>query len=310
MPLDSWLLPLDIQFAYHLYFMTQTAPIVVGIDFSDSSGFVLRQAVHAGQLSGSPVIAVHVLNRGKLLHWAKEHNTEALMNQAEEKLKALAEEEVPGAELAFEICVGRPYEELARITKAYDASRLVIAANERAKTQLGSIASRCVRTVPSDVLIVRDWLSGNFNKVVVCTDFSARSNRLIEKAIEIATVNDAALDIVHVIYPPDKDYWGKSLADPSEDGPSYEESIRADAKAKMDHCLAGFEEQTKDINCSGTILESTTPSVELTYHISESGADLVVLGTRGHSKLASIFVGTNAERLMHDVTVSVLAARV
>ena len=290
--------------------MKQTAPILVGIDFSDSSGFVLRQAVHAGQLSGSPVIAVHVLNRSKLLHWAQDHNIDKLMNQAEEKLKTLAQEEVPDAELTFEICVGRPYEQLARITKTYQASRLVIAANERAKTQLGTIASRCVRTVPSDVLIVRDWLSGNFNKVVVCTDFSATSNRLIEKAIEIATVNGAELNVTHVIYPPDQDYWGKSLTEPSEGGPSYEESIRSEAKARMDRCLSEFKDQTKNIKCTGTILESTTPSVELTYHISESGADLVVLGTRDHSKLASVFVGTNAERLMHDVTVSVLAARV
>jgi nucleotide-binding universal stress UspA family protein len=36
----------------------------------------------------------------------------------------------------------------------------------------------------------------------------------------------------------------------------------------------------------------------------------VVLGTRGHSRLASYFIGTNAERLLHDATVSVLAVRV
>jgi nucleotide-binding universal stress UspA family protein len=38
-------------------------------------------------------------------------------------------------------------------------------------------------------------------------------------------------------------------------------------------------------------------------------ADLVVMGTRGHSKLASYFIGTNAERLLQDLPVSVLAVR-
>jgi nucleotide-binding universal stress UspA family protein len=58
------------------------------------------------------------------------------------------------------------------------------------------------------------------------------------------------------------------------------------------------------------ILESISSSLALTHHVQDSGADLVVLGTRGHSRLASFFIGTNAERLLHDATVSVLAVRV
>jgi nucleotide-binding universal stress UspA family protein len=57
------------------------------------------------------------------------------------------------------------------------------------------------------------------------------------------------------------------------------------------------------------VLESEMPSVAITTHVKFSGADLVVMGTRGHSPMASYFLGTNAERLLHDASVSVLAVR-
>jgi nucleotide-binding universal stress UspA family protein len=289
--------------------MKKTAPIVVGIDFSESSGSILRKAVHAGRLWGSPVIAVHVLKLGKLQHWGK-GNQPDLMDQAKDRLQALVQRESPDAEIDYEICVGRPAEELERITKAHKASRLVIAANDTTKKNLGSIASRCIRTVSTDVLIVRNWQSGNFKKVMVCTNFAAASEQLVRKAVEIAATHNAALEVVNVIYPPDQDYWGDSLADVGEDDLSYTESIRAEAQARMDQCLASFSDHLKTIEHTATILESEVPSVALTFHVNDSGADLVVLGTRSHSKLASIFVGTNAEKLMNDSTVSVLAARI
>ncbi len=40
-----------------------------------------------------------------------------------------------------------------------------------------------------------------FKKIVVCTDFSADSEKALERALEIAKANRASLDVVHVIEP-------------------------------------------------------------------------------------------------------------
>ena len=57
------------------------------------------------------------------------------------------------------------------------------------------------------------------------------------------------------------------------------------------------------------ILESRFPSVAITHKAMDSGADLVVLGTHGMSGFVSNFIGSNAEKLINDSAVSVLAVR-
>lgn len=57
------------------------------------------------------------------------------------------------------------------------------------------------------------------------------------------------------------------------------------------------------------MLESELPAVEITGHVRSIAADLVVMGTHGHSPIASHFIGTNAERLIQDAPVSVFAVR-
>ncbi|MCP5535926.1 MAG: universal stress protein [Akkermansiaceae bacterium] len=293
--------------------MNNKAPIIVGIDFSASSPFALRQAVHIGSLTGSPVVAVHVLNTSVLDHWAgtvEQASAHAsLVMQAEARLTALMQEETPDAELLFEVCIGRPAEQLSRIVKERKAVLLVIAANDMTKERLGSISSSCVRTVVTDVLVTRDWQSGDFRKIVACTDLSATSGRVVEKAIELAEVNKAALEFVHVMYPPDKDYWGSTIDDVGDGSLGYVERTRRRVQDAMAQVLEPFTSQLGKLEHSSVILESTVPSVELSCHIKDTGADLVVLGTRAQSKLASIFVGTNAERLLHEAPVSVLAVR-
>lgn len=293
--------------------MKEKAPIIVGIDFSTASPFVLRQAVHIGSLTGSPVVAVHVLSASILHHWAggDPQGTAhiSLARQAESRLADLVQDEVADAGVLFEVCVGRPAEELSRIVRERNAALLIIAANDMTKKHLGSIASRCTRSVPTDVLIARDWQSGNFKKIIACTDFSASSGKLLEKSVAMAEANSAALEVVHVMYPPGKDYWGASIDDPGDGTLSYTERVRNKAQERMSRSLAPYAGRLESLEHTHVILESTAPSVALTYHIKGSGADLVVLGTRVHSKLASIFVGSNAEKLLHDAPVSVLAVR-
>lgn len=292
--------------------MKKQSPIVVGIDFSASSPFVLQQAADLARLHDSRVIAVHVLNASALQHWQGDNRKdahEALSSQAEFRLTEMVREAAPDLGITCQVCVGRPADELNRVVTRHNASLLIIAANDMSKSRLGSIASRCARSVASDVLIVRNWQEGDFRKIVACTDLAARSSGVVVKAIEMAEANQSALEIVHVIYPPEKDYWGESIDDGGDTDESYPQRVRSRATAALDSYLEPYAGRLRELDFSPVILESTVPSVELTYHIKQTGADLAVLGTRVYSKLASIFVGTNAERLLHDAPVSVLAVR-
>jgi nucleotide-binding universal stress UspA family protein len=294
--------------------MKQTTPIIAGIDFSASSSMVLRHAVHAGALHGVPVMAVHVLSDHLLEHWTESGGSrlaiDSLATQAKDRLKKMIAADAPGADIRLEVRSGKPTDELRRIVEEHDSPLLVIAANDMTKKHLGLIASHCVRTIPCDILILRDWQRGDFSKIVVGTNFSHTSDHIVQRSIELANVYRAELEIVHVIYPPDQNIWGETLEHNENSPVSYTEECRTRANEKIANALAAHAQQLAGIKHRSVILESTVPSLALTYHIQDSGADLAVLGTRVHSRLAGYFIGTNAERLMRDATVSVLAVRV
>lgn len=294
--------------------MKSISPIVAGIDFSSPSAAVLRHAVHAANLRGAPVIAVHVLDRGILSHRATRsgpsHGVERFTARAERKLSELAAELAADANVRIEVRCGRPADEMSRLIEETGAGLLVIAANDLTKKRLGSIASRCVRTAPCDVLVLRDWQDGNFSKIAACTDFSPAAARALDRGIDLASSHAAALQIIHVMYPPEQDTWGEILDHESDAPTSYAEECHEHAGDAMAAFLSPFKSRLDSIRHEVVILESVIPSLALTHHVQDSGADLVILGTRGMSPIASHFLGTNAERLLHDAGVSVLAVRI
>ncbi len=293
--------------------MNSTAPIVAGIDFSAPSTAVLRHAVHAAGLSGAPVIAVHVIDSGILSHRfnsARSSNAvEQIKAQAERKLDDLVAAYGSNSNVRTEVRFGRPADELSSVVKDAGAGLLVIAANDLTKKRLGSIASRSVRSAPCDVMVLRDWHDENFSKILVCTDFSPTAGHALGRGIALAAAYGATLEIVHVMYPPSRDVWGEVLDHKSNSDISYAEECQIEIRKEMTAFTAPFKAELETIQHEIVILDSVVPSVALTHHVQDCGADLVVLGTRGLSRIAGLFLGTNAERLLHDAAVSVLAVR-
>ncbi len=293
--------------------MTSKTPIIAGVDFSSASASVIRHAVHAARFTGSSVIAVHVLDTGSLAYRAasggSHPHTAEIAGQAARRLEELIANQPAGATIRAEIRTGSPAAELRRMVEQHGSSLLVIAANDSVKKRLGTIASRCVRSAPCDVLVLRDWQEGDFKKIVVCTDFSNTSTRALERGVALASTLGASLDIVHVMYPPSLDSWGAVMDHPMDSPDHYGK----EARDKVNRCMADFlaphAGPLASVDHRPVILESDSAAAALTYHFQDSGADLVILGTRGVSRLEGFLIGTNAERILQDASVSVLAVR-
>lgn len=286
--------------------------ILAGIDFTAPSPTVLRHAIHTARSMEKSVHAVHVLDSGRIARWAtggEKTSAEAITEQAKHRLDAFVLEHAQDSSVGTEVHLGRSATELCHAVDAHDASLLVIAANDLTKKRLGSVASACVRCASCDVLVLRDWQEVNFEHIVVCTDFSAMSERALKRGVEVALANGARLEIVHVIYPPDKDLWGLPLEPTKGPKETYATRCRERAQREGEAFLAPYTNILEQIEHKLVILESEVASVEINFYLRDSGADLAVIGTRGHSRIGGMFLGTNAERLLHDVAVSVLAVR-
>lgn len=288
-------------------------PIVAAIDFNSSSALVLRQALRASEMNGAKLVAVHVIDESQIdfILSSRDEGVEpvVLENHARESFNRLVADEAPSAEIVFRVAIGKPAEGIARVLEEVSAGLLVIGANDHTKKRLGSVAARCVRTAVCDVLVLRDWHGGRFTKVVVCNDFSATASRAIASGAALAARHGAVLQIVNVIYPPDMDSWGAVLEHREDSATTYSEECHARANATMEKSLAPHLEALAVVDWEALVLEGASSAAAITSHVARVGADLVVLGTRGHSKLASYFIGTNAERLLQDLPVSVMAIR-
>jgi nucleotide-binding universal stress UspA family protein len=138
-----------------------------------------------------------------------------------------------------------------------------------------------------------------FKKIVLALDGSPGSHRVLEVAGNLVVDSTQSLVVVHAV-----EFVGSYKGGPA---PAHlnEEDIQRQVKGQVD-ALAGVgtqvELRTVDVKLGG-------PAVAIAEVAREVQADLIVTGTRGHSAIAGVFVGSVAHRLLHIAPCPVLVVR-
>ncbi len=136
-------------------------------------------------------------------------------------------------------------------------------------------------------------------KIIVATDFSESAAAALQQALWIAERTGAEVAVVHVL----SDLRGALLAMPSEERQQlltgdigrFEHALRADSAARLESLLAPLRGR-------GVSLRPVTlvgvPFLEIIYAVQKEGCDVLLVGTRGLSRLGRFFIGSTAERLV------------
>jgi nucleotide-binding universal stress UspA family protein len=293
--------------------MKTLPPILAGVDFSSSSSQVLGHAARLAAASGCRLIAAHVIPSNTIREW---ENTTGLelriadhLEETTNRLQELVDECSTGVPTAIEVRIGTPHKVLAEIVREQGADLLILGAHDVSRRRLGSVASHCARSVPADILLLRDWQERFFHHIAACVDFSQNSAAVVARAIKMAAAHRASLEIIHVIFPPGSDPWGRVMEQPMDAEISYETRVRERARLRMDEFLRPFAGLLDGIDSKVLILESSSPAAAITAHVDVVGIDLTVTGSGEGSWLADLVLGSNTERLLHDSTSSVLVVR-
>lgn len=289
------------------------SPIIAAVDLSSTSTQVLAHAAKLAAFHGSKLIVSHVIPDGRLKDWAAtmgriasaDSRKTEVIHCLQELVAASCGEVVP----TLEVRVGRPQKVLAEITRAHGAGLLVLGAHDVSKRRLGPVTAQCARSIVADVLILRDWQGRFFRKIAACVDFSPSSLAGLERAISLAALHQAELEIIHVIFPPTRDPWGKAIDHRMDAETDYETEVRERAKSKLHAALEPFSSALAGIESSVLFLESEAPSAAIVAHAEVAEIDLVVIGSQEGSWLSDFVIGSNAERLLYESTSSVLIAR-
>jgi nucleotide-binding universal stress UspA family protein len=288
--------------------------ILVGSDLGAASDEALRQAMTVARAERAELAVCHVLPEPQLRAlFPKEHerDVEALAAIAPRTTAALrAQVERLQAEQALPVEVfveqGSAYVELVDRAEQWGADLIVIGNHGRAELKhlfLGSVAEKVARHAPCTALIARKSPEG---AVLVATDLSDPAQLAIAAGAREASRRKRPLVVMHA-----NDSLSRRTApamallgaNPIIDYP--------DITRERDNLIRQIiESSLKRLEVEAEIrIVSGNPSEEILRLVDSLPAELLVLGTRGHSGVARIMLGGVATHMVESASCSVLAVR-
>lgn len=149
--------------------------------------------------------------------------------------------------------------------------------------------------------------------ILVPCDFSDDSIKSIQYAVELAESVKASITVVHVINQRDLVAVTEAMSRVSAFGGGASMSIDQyldQLKNERSHLI---QKLLGDTMAAGRpvkkIIRVGVPFRELLKAVHESGADLVVMGTKGRSNLAEVVFGSTADKVLRHCPVPLLSIR-
>lgn len=262
--------------------------IIVGTDFSQGSYVALELAVDvANKLQCS--IKIIWVKREKLL--MDEEQLTTMTHLAEEKLKMLCQQHQPNlkhGKMRWEICSGKVGAVLARQARHENAPLIIIGTNGASgfeKYWMGSTAVRIVQEASVPVLTVRQGYDFHkaLERIVVPIRVNINSRQKVPPAASFAKLFGSEVHILGLIDSPEQAGQLRAYINQTAEY-LHNEGIRHTASVK------------KYSNYSDTVLG----------YAESINADLVVINTEQDKIVSQLFLGTNAQQIVHNAQIPVL----
>jgi universal stress protein E len=173
---------------------------------------------------------------------------------------------------------------------------------------LGNTALKLLRRCPCPVWVTREAPPDRALKVLVASDLKQASAAVLEAAVAVAVAVEADLHVLHAVEYPLYHLWASAL--PDDVGPAYQRQ----ANLETEKILRGqFEQAARCTSCEQAkihIVDHVGRSDEtILQFVEEHQIDLLIIGTVGRGGIAGVTIGNTAERLLPELTCSVLAVK-
>ncbi len=292
--------------------------VMAGVDFSPRSLNALREAQRIARWDGARCLALHVLDEDVVedLSDRVEVARDEVLIGANRRLSAEIESALgPGHDVESEVVIGHPFRALIAEVERCQAGLLVLGSSGSGgdPARVGTVAGRCVRKAPVNVLLVRAVAGDGFRRIVAGVDFSETAVKAARHAVHIALRDGAELIFLHIHQPPavmidDPGYFGTldvALMDQFD-----EELVEAVDEKLKDFARERIEEAgASTLNWRTETLRHGNVRAAINGFLQETGADLAVVGTIGRTGLKSLLLGTTAEKVIHHAPCSVLTVK-
>lgn len=201
---------------------------------------------------------------------------------------------LPQTQVAFDVERGQPLHEFLEYVDEHKID-LVVAGRKRDLDISELMPGKLSRKVRSNILLVPNGATPAINNVLVTVDFSDNSALAFSNALELAKKTDASITGLHVYKVPLGYYkTGKSFEE-------FAEIMKGHAEEKYKQFISKFDTSGVSVKMNFVCQDEDNENsfADMVYNTAdENKADLIVIGARGRTETAAVFLGSSTEELI------------
>ena len=281
--------------------------IIVGVDGAAPSRTALRWASREAVRRGAELVVLLAYHwripgapamLGADLEQATQDQAELVVADAVAEARAVA----PGVTARGHAVLGDPAPAL--VNAGLDGGLIVVGSRGQygfPAALVGSVSQQVALHADGPVVVVRGKAESAEGPVVVGFDGSPGADEALRTAFEEASRRDGRLNVVQAITTT-LPSWPVSLPPMAYD----REAVRLAAQSDLEHTLASWTEKYPQVTVAPRAVIGNPSRVLIA---ASQGAQLIVVGTRGHGGFAGLLLGSVGLHLLHHAECPLLVAR-
>jgi nucleotide-binding universal stress UspA family protein len=289
--------------------VNQLKHILVGYDFGAGADAALAQAARLAAWNDARITLIHVIDEEAVSNMALalDQPRDVVAAQTRQTALAAMQSRLSQAGLNAKVreVVGKPLHELLAAVRAERVDLLVLGMRGDSTSERGAgmLATKLIRKTATKVLLVQPGQACPFRNVVACVDFSDTAAQAYQQALRVAARDGGRVHALHVFEPP----WNQlRYRVPSAE---FGGELQQRFEALLLHRLQEFVGELGGNSELCRVLGAEHHSFGIAEYVEELGADLVVLGSQGRSRLEYVLLGSTAESLLRRLHSSILTVR-
>lgn len=277
--------------------------VMVGIDFSEADQVLLEYTkmindilnpnviyfVHAEENLDLPADVLEELGIDSI-----KPSDESLL----EKLKAVVAEHIQpdfDTEVICQVVEGGAFHEMLHWTHIKNIDLLIVGKKDK-ENGMGVLPQKLARKINGSILFIPENCQVRpIKKVLLPIDFSKKSKMAIDTVTKVFGENEVELIAANCYsLPLGWEKTGKKFED-------IDKIMRKNAERKFHEFLDGYENNNIKIRSVFEMDDNHEPSEEILHMAEENEADMIMIGSRGKTDVATVILGSTTEKLLaHD----------
>lgn len=271
--------------------LTMFKRMLITTDFSVHANYALKRAIQFAQLHQAELTCLHIINQ----NWISDLNifgeeTECIaiqkLTEKAEKAHAKALKKIASPyPIHFSIQTGRAPDKIIEYIQNNDIDFVFMGVHGTYYLHdliLGTNSQSVVKQIQVPIQLIKKNTQNNYQRILVTTDFSEASQKAMEMAYK--AYPQAEFTLLHVA-----DVWYKKTA----------VGINNKMNEALQNKLVKFLKKS-DVDDSRFLIKFVGgyPADDIVQHALDWDAQIIVIGTKGHSFLHHILLGRVTDRLL------------